>query len=73
MTKIELNGSDLTVIHRFWKMLTWSYWEEKYNVDFKLWYVERSKWDEILNVRLAGDEMPDVLTAESPDIIEIIL
>jgi len=45
------------------------YWENKYNVDFKLWYVERSRWDEILNVRLAGGEVPDVLTAESPDII----
>lgn len=46
------------------------YWEEKYNVDFIMWYVERAKWDEILNVKLAAGEMPDILTAETPDVIK---
>jgi putative aldouronate transport system substrate-binding protein len=43
------------------------YWEEKYNVKFDIWYIERSQWQEILNVRLAAGEFPDVIYAESPD------
>ncbi len=45
------------------------YLEGKYNVDFNMWYVERSKWNEILNVRIAGGDFPDIVTVESPSIM----
>lgn len=45
------------------------YWEEKYNVDLVMWYIERSKWHEILNVKLASNEMPDILTVDDVDIL----
>jgi len=36
------------------------FYENEFGVDFNLWYVERSKWDELLNVRFASGEIPDV-------------
>ncbi len=45
------------------------YLEDKYNVDFTMWYVERAKWNEILNVRIAGGDFPDIVTVESPSIM----
>ena len=41
------------------------YFEELFDVDFNVWYIERSKWDELLNIRIATGEVPDVFTALS--------
>ncbi|MBS6646218.1 MAG: extracellular solute-binding protein [Clostridiaceae bacterium] len=35
--------------------------EERFNIDLKTWYVDSNKFQENLNVRFAGGEMPDVL------------
>ncbi len=41
------------------------YFEDMFNVDFNVWYIERSKWDELLNIRFATGEIPDVFMAMS--------
>lgn len=33
--------------------------EEKFNVKLDVWYIDDSKWDELLSVRLSGGEVPD--------------
>ncbi len=43
------------------------YWEEKFNVKFNMWYIERSKWNELLNVRIAANEFPDIVKTDGPD------
>jgi putative aldouronate transport system substrate-binding protein len=35
--------------------------EEMFNAKFNFWYIDSSKWDDNLNVKLAAGEMPDVL------------
>lgn len=35
--------------------------ENRFNIDLKTWYVDSNKYEENLNVRFAGGEMPDVL------------
>ena len=32
-----------------------------YNINFKFWFVDDQKWDEVLGVKLASGEMPDVM------------
>jgi putative aldouronate transport system substrate-binding protein len=34
--------------------------EEKYGVDIQFWYIDNSKYEEILGVKLASGEMPDI-------------
>ena len=41
------------------------FFEEKFGVDFNVWYIERSKWDELLNIRIATGEVPDVFVSMS--------
>ena len=41
------------------------YFEEKFGVKFNLWYIERSKWDDLLSVRFAAGEIPDVFPSMS--------
>lgn len=41
------------------------YFEDKFGVKFNLWYIERSRWDELLNVRFASGEIPDVFVTMS--------
>lgn len=36
--------------------------EKKFNVKFSYWFVDDAKWDDVLNVKLASGEMPDVMT-----------
>lgn len=43
-----------------------TYWEEHFNVEFDIWYIERSNWDEILNLKIASGEFPDVIYARDP-------
>lgn len=33
--------------------------EEKFNVKLDIWYLDDSKWDELMSVRLSGGEVPD--------------
>ena len=33
--------------------------EEKFNVKLDIWYLDDSKWDELMAVRLSGGEVPD--------------
>lgn len=39
--------------------------EERFNIDFKAWYVDSNKFWENLNVRFSGGEMPDVLVIDN--------
>ena len=39
--------------------------EERFNIDLKTWYVDAKKFEENLNVRFAGGEMPDVLVVNN--------
>lgn len=41
------------------------YIEEMFDVDLNVWYIERSKWDELLNIRIATGEVPDVFVSTS--------
>ncbi|MEK3722728.1 extracellular solute-binding protein [Paenibacillus sp. FSL H8-0034] len=34
---------------------------EKFNVNFKFWYLDSQKWNDSLNIKLAAGEMPDVM------------
>lgn len=42
-----------------------TYFEDMFDVDFNIWYIERSKWDELLNIRIATGEIPDVFVSTS--------
>lgn len=35
--------------------------EEKFNVDFKFWFIDDTKWNDQLNVKFAAGEMPDII------------
>lgn len=35
------------------------YWEEKFNVDLDIWYIEGTNYAEVLNLKLASGEIPD--------------
>ncbi|MCT4544889.1 MAG: extracellular solute-binding protein [Vallitalea sp.] len=35
--------------------------EEKFNADFNFWFVDDQRWDEVLGVKLAGGDMPDIM------------
>lgn len=39
--------------------------EERFNIDMKAWYVDSNNYQENLNVRFAGGEMPDVLVIDN--------
>ena len=39
--------------------------EERFNIDMKAWYVDSKNFQENLNVRFAGGEMPDVLVIDN--------
>lgn len=41
------------------------YFEDYFGVKFNLWYIERSKWDDLLSVRFAAGEIPDVFVTMS--------
>lgn len=41
--------------------------EDRFNVDLYTWYVDPNKFNETLNIRLAGGEMPDVLLIKDLD------
>lgn len=34
--------------------------QEKFNVKFNFWYVDDQKWDDVLNIKLASGEIPDI-------------
>lgn len=38
-------------------------WEEKFNVDLDMWYIDSTKFDEVFNLKLASNEIPDVIQA----------
>lgn len=48
--------------------------EEKYGVDFNFWFVDDQRWDEVLGVKLASGDMPDVMriknTATVPNLVK---
>lgn len=48
--------------------------EDRFNIDLKAWYVDSNKYQENLNVRFAGGEMPDVLVIDNlsqlPDYVD---
>ncbi|GHV25990.1 lipoprotein LipO [Clostridia bacterium] len=35
--------------------------QEKYNINLSFWFVDDQQWDEVLGVRLASGEMPDIM------------
>ena len=37
------------------------YYNEKFNVDLDFWYIDSENWDEVLGVKLATGDMPDVM------------
>mgnify|MGYP000845558514 CR=1 FL=1 len=41
------------------------FFEEKFNVKFNLTYVEASKYEEIMNLRFASNDIPDVFNAKN--------
>lgn len=44
--------------------------EKKFNVKLNYWFVDDQKWDDVLNVRLAAGEMPDVMRVKDINNIE---
>lgn len=42
------------------------YIEEKYNVRFNIWHVDRSNREELLNIRFTSGEFPDILSTKTP-------
>lgn len=40
---------------------------EKFNVKLKPVFIDSTKWDEILNVKLASGEVPDIIPSKAPD------
>ncbi len=41
--------------------------EEKFNVDIDMWNLEEEKYSELLNVRLAAGEVPDLIRIKEPE------
>ncbi|RAU99841.1 extracellular solute-binding protein [Paenibacillus sp. YN15] len=41
------------------------YWEDKFNVDFDVWNLDSSKYNDLLNLRFAGGEIPDKMVVKS--------
>ena len=41
--------------------------EDKYNMNLDVWDVEWQKYDEILNLKLAGGEVPDIIYVKSAE------
>lgn len=39
--------------------------EERYNVKFNVWYADRSNREELLNIRFASGEFPDIMTTNN--------
>lgn len=39
-------------------------WEEKFNVDLDIWYID-GNFDEVMNLKFAANEIPDVMVARS--------
>lgn len=37
------------------------YYNEKFNVDLDFWYLDSENWDQVLGVKLASGDMPDVM------------
>lgn len=35
------------------------HWNEKFNVEIKVWNIDAAKWDELLNLKFASGEIPD--------------
>lgn len=46
------------------------YWEDKFNVEFDIWDIDQSKRDEILNLKMASGNIPDVYIAANPVAME---
>lgn len=44
--------------------------EEWYNIKFNFWYIDDQQWDQVLGVRLAAGEMPDVLKVKNTAMVE---
>ena len=42
-----------------------AYLNEKFNVVIEPWFIERSNYEELLTLRIAGDEIPDVFLLEN--------
>lgn len=40
------------------------YLEEKFNIELNYWYIERDQWNEVLNLRFAAGEVPDIIRVE---------
>lgn len=43
------------------------YLEDKYNVDFDIWYVESDRWHEVMSTRFAAGEIPDWIDVKGFD------
>ncbi|WP_207655793.1 extracellular solute-binding protein [Vallitalea okinawensis] len=43
------------------------YFEDMFNVDIDVWNLEHNKYEEMLNVRLAAGEVPDLFRVRKPD------
>lgn len=41
------------------------YWEQKFNAKFELIYLENSKYFDLLNLRIASNQIPDVMNMQS--------
>lgn len=41
------------------------YWEERFNAEFDIWNLESSKYNDLLNLRFAGGEIPDKMVVKS--------
>ncbi len=41
------------------------YFEEMYDVDFDIWYVERSSYSELMGIKFASGEIPDMMNNSS--------
>lgn len=44
--------------------------EKKFNAKFNFWFVDDQKWDDVLNVKLAAGEMPDVFRIKNTNNID---
>lgn len=43
--------------------------EERFNVKFEFWYIDDQKWDEVLGVKFASGDMPDVMRIKNTSTI----
>ncbi|WJH35467.1 extracellular solute-binding protein [Paenibacillus sp. CC-CFT747] len=41
------------------------YWNEKFNVDLNVWNIEARNYEEVISLKLASGEVPDVIRVES--------